>query len=86
MDILIISYRVVISKNIKNLRKVEDIGRVTVVYHCLQIIYIKEDFLLDRRDLYRNRYYFERNKETIKKNDIRKRQRRSNLGIVVEKE
>ncbi len=86
LDILIVPYKVIVSKNIENLRKVEDIGRITVVYHRSQAIYIEEGFFLDKKDLYKNRYYFERNKETIKENDAKKRERCNNLGVVIKKE
>ncbi len=86
MNVLIVPRRIVISKDIENLRKVEDVGRIAVIYHCSQIIYIKEGFLLDRRDSHKNRYYFEKNKKTIKKNNIKKRQRYNNLGIIVKRE
>ncbi len=86
MDVLITLCRVVVSNDIENLRKIEDAGQIIVVHHCSQTIYIKEGFLLDRRDLYRDRCHFERNNETMKENDIRKRQKCNNLDVVVEKE
>jgi len=57
---LIISRKVVVSEDIENFQKIEDTGRIAVVYHCSQTVYIEEGFLLDRRDLYKNRYYFEK--------------------------
>ncbi len=73
MDVLIVLYRVVVSEDIENLRKIEDAGRITVVYYCSQTMYIEEGFLLDRRNSYGDQYYFERDRETIKENDTRKR-------------
>ncbi len=38
-------------------------------------MYIKEGFFLDKKNSYKNRYYFERNRKTINKSDIKKRDR-----------
>ena len=75
-----------VSEDTKNLREVEDAGRITVAHHRSQAVHIEEGFLLDRRDSYGNRCYFEKNKKTINENDMRKKQRYNNLGIVVERE
>ncbi len=75
-----------VSEDIENLRKIENIGRITVIHHCSQTMRIEKGFFLDKRDLYKNRYHFEKDKEKIKKNNMRKRQRRNNFGVVVKKE
>ena len=73
MDILIALCRIVVSKDIKNLWEVENIGRIIVIYHHLQTIYIEEGFLLDRRNSYKDQCHFEKDSETMKENDMRKR-------------
>ncbi len=84
MDTLIILYRIIVSENIKNLRKIEDISRIIVIYHYSQAIYIEKGFFLDKRDSYKNRCYFEKDKETIKENNTKKRY--NNFNIVIERE
>ncbi len=63
LGVLIALYRVMVSEDIKNLREVEDAGRIIIVYYCSQAIYIEEGFLLDRKNSCRNRYHFERDKD-----------------------
>ncbi len=70
---MIVPYRIIVSEDIKNLREVEDTGRITIVYHRSQVIYIEKGFFLNRRNLYKNWYYFERKIKTMKKNDAKKR-------------
>jgi len=64
---LIVLRKIIVSEDIGNLRKVEDAGRITVIYYRLQTIYIEKDFLLNKRNSYKDRYHFERDNETIKK-------------------
>jgi len=76
----------VISEDIKNLRKIENTGRIIVIYHCSQAIYIEEGFLLDRRDSYKNRYHFEKDRETIKENDTKERDKDITILILLLRE
>ena len=73
MNILIIPRKIIVSEDIKNFREVEDTGRITVVYYCSQTMYIKKGFLLDKKDLYKDRYYFERDNKTMKESNTQKR-------------